>query len=136
MDFRTREEITAATAAHRELGPTYEEAVAESLVERIGAEVDKRVDAKLARYGQPLASPAPAQAPPPSPAPAQTPGSPTRSQWPPVTLALGSMLMGVFGSIAAIHIGNGNGNAAGPALAVMFVWLMIAVINVAYARHR
>lgn len=51
MDFGTREEITAATAAHRELGPTYEEAVAESLVERIGAEVDKRVDAKLARYG-------------------------------------------------------------------------------------
>jgi hypothetical protein len=134
MDFRTREEITAATAAHRELGPTYEEAVAESLVERIGAEVDKRVDAKLARYGQP-AGPAPAQARP-SPAAAEAPGPPARTQWPQVTLALGSMLMGVFGTIAAIHIGNGGGNTGGPAAAVVFIWLMIAVINVAYARRR
>jgi hypothetical protein len=135
MDFRTREEITAATAAHRELGPVYEDAVAESLVERIGAEVDKRVDAKLARYGQP-AGPAPGQPPSPSPVPAQAPTPAARSQWAPVTLALGSMLMGVLASLAAIHIDNGNGNAAGPAVSVMFIWLMIAVINVAYARRR
>jgi hypothetical protein len=133
MDFRTREEITAATAAHRELGPTYEEAVAESLVERIGAEVDKRVDAKLARYGEP-AGPAPAQAAPP-PAPAQAPAPPARSQWPQVTLALGSMLMGVFGTIAAIHIGNGSDGSGSATAAIVFIWLMIAVINVAYARR-
>jgi hypothetical protein len=46
------------------------------------------------------------------------------------------MLMGVFATLAAIHVDNGNGNSAGPALSVIFIWLMIAVINVAYARRR
>ena len=47
MDGETRDEIAAAAAAHRELGRGYDEAVAEALVERIGAEIDKRIDARL-----------------------------------------------------------------------------------------
>ena len=47
MDQATRNDIAAATAAHRELGNAYDDAVAESLIERIGAEIDKRVEAKL-----------------------------------------------------------------------------------------
>jgi hypothetical protein len=35
--------------AHADLGPGYEDAVAEGLVERIGAEIDKRIDARLAQ---------------------------------------------------------------------------------------
>jgi hypothetical protein len=42
-----RDEITASVAAHSELGPRYDAALAEGLVERIGEEIDKRVDARL-----------------------------------------------------------------------------------------
>ena len=47
MDQATRTDIAAAAAAHRELGSAYDDAVAESLIDRIGAEIDKRVEAKL-----------------------------------------------------------------------------------------
>jgi hypothetical protein len=47
MDQATRNDIAAAAAAHRELGTAYDDAVAESLIDRIGAEIDKRVEAKL-----------------------------------------------------------------------------------------
>ena len=52
MDQTARDEITAAAAAHRELGPQYDEAVAESLIDRIGEEIDRRVDARVGQ-GQP-----------------------------------------------------------------------------------
>ena len=125
MDSRTHQDITAATAVHRELGPDYEEAVAESLVERIGAEVDKRVDARLAQRAAPLASPAP----PPTPAP---PASPARSGWAPVVLALGSMLVGLLSTLAAVK--NESGGNAIPL--VLIIWVAIAAINVAAARRR
>ncbi len=44
-------EIRASVGAHADLGPGYEEAVAEGLVERIGVEIDKRIDARLAQTG-------------------------------------------------------------------------------------
>ena len=47
VDESTRNDIAAATAAHHELGRDYDDAVAESLVDRIGAEIDKRIDARL-----------------------------------------------------------------------------------------
>jgi hypothetical protein len=52
MEQANREHIAAAAAAQRELGPEYEGPVAESLVDRIGAEIDRRVDAKLAEKGK------------------------------------------------------------------------------------
>ena len=45
-------EIRASVAAHRDLGPGYDEAVAEGLVERIGEEIDKRIDIRLGQIGQ------------------------------------------------------------------------------------
>jgi hypothetical protein len=48
MDRRAHEDVTAAVAAHRELGSDYDSAIAEGLVERIGAELDKRIDARFA----------------------------------------------------------------------------------------
>ena len=59
----SRADIAAAAAVHSELGPDYGDAVAEGLVERIGAEIDKRVDARLAQRGP--AAPAPPQPRPP-----------------------------------------------------------------------
>jgi hypothetical protein len=44
-------EIRASVAAHADLGPGYDDAVAEGLVERIGAEIDKRIDARLGPFG-------------------------------------------------------------------------------------
>jgi Flp pilus assembly protein TadB len=40
-------EIAASVAALQDLGPGYDQALAEGLVERIGAEIDKRVAAQL-----------------------------------------------------------------------------------------
>jgi hypothetical protein len=47
MDPVAREDIAAAAAARHELGSGYDDVIAESLIERIGAEIDKRVDARL-----------------------------------------------------------------------------------------
>jgi hypothetical protein len=52
MEQVTREHIAAAAAAHQELGREYDGPVAEGLVERIGTEIDKRVEAKLAETGK------------------------------------------------------------------------------------
>ena len=130
VDQQARDEIAAAGAAHRELGPGYDDAVAEGLVERIGIEIDKRVDARLAQYG---GQPAPHVPPTPHVAPAQrSPGgqvSPAaRPPWSVVVLALGSMLMGVFASAAVL---NSHGSGA----VVALVWIVIGIINIAYARR-
>lgn len=44
-------EIRASVAAHADLGPGYDDAVAEGLVERIGAEIDKRIGERLGQFG-------------------------------------------------------------------------------------
>src|SRR3984957_4318765 len=57
-------EIRASVAAHQDLGSGYDDAVAEGLVERIGAEIDKRIEARLAAFGPvPAGSAGPQQAP-------------------------------------------------------------------------
>ena len=43
-------EIRASVGAHQDLGSGYDDALAEGLVERIGAEIDKRIEAQLRRY--------------------------------------------------------------------------------------
>ena len=51
MNADEREEIAASVAAHAELGSRYDAALAEGLVERIGEEIDRRVDARLRGMG-------------------------------------------------------------------------------------
>ena len=68
-------EIRASVGAHADLGPGYEDAVAEGLVERIGAEIDKRIDARLAQTPGHQGPAAPAGAQPGVPAPAGAAGS-------------------------------------------------------------
>jgi hypothetical protein len=48
VEQATRDDIAASVAAHSELGRDFDGAVAEGLIDRIGAEIDKRVDARLA----------------------------------------------------------------------------------------
>jgi hypothetical protein len=163
-------EIRASVGAHADLGPGYEDAVAEGLVERIGAEIDKRIDARLAQTGA---------AGPPGPAvptgtagaagaadaagaagaagPAGYPGfqgyqghpgpvlPPGYQLGPPpvrpsqvgarnaatTITALGSMALGV----AATAIVSSAGSLGGQAFIILLIWVAIAIINVAYARH-
>jgi hypothetical protein len=100
-------EIRASVAAHADLGPAYGDAVAEGLVERIGAEIDKRIDARLGQFGATgapgpapgspgPAGPAPGLQGPAAPAGAQ-PGAPLPAGAPPVTMGpvtMGPVTMG------------------------------------------
>ena len=131
VNHQTHEEIAASAGAHRELGPGYDDAVAEGLVERISAEIDRRVDARLAQHGgQPTQQipPEPRAGPPAQRAPGGQVSRPASHSWPAILLALGSM---TIGGITAAGIINSHGSAALAA----FIWIIIGVINVAYVRR-
>ena len=148
MNVNERDEISASVAAHAELGPRYDAAVAEGLVERIGDEIDKRIDARLSgqpgpgqQNGQPLGylgSPAyrgpvaPAPAPPAAvPPPAYAPSR--GSAFSGVILGLGSMGLGVGAtSVVVSHHPGGVPDV----LMVLLIWVMIAVINIAHSQRR
>ena len=76
MSSEPEAEIRASVGAHADLGPGYEDAVAEGLVERIGAEIDKRIDARLAPTPGHQGPAALAGAQPGVPAPAGVAGAP------------------------------------------------------------
>jgi hypothetical protein len=150
VNVNERDEISASVAAHAELGPRYDEAVAEGLVERIGDEIDKRIDARLrgqAEPGPPRLSTqppgyqgAPAYHGPVEPAPARPAAVPPSAQVPSrasglsgVILGLGSMGLGVGAtSVVVSHHPGGVPDV----LMVLLIWLMIAVINVAHSQRR
>jgi hypothetical protein len=126
------EEVRAAAAAHHDLGPVYDTAVAEGLVERIGEEIDKRVDARLYGY------PGPQAGPPLRPRPrARREPVPGRVGFGGVVLALGSMGMAIGATAAVLHPGDADGQVSGGAgILIALVWIVIAAINIAYARQR
>jgi hypothetical protein len=113
-------DLRAAAETHKELPPEYRDAVLESFVDRVGREIDARVDARLAQAAaRPTAQqPAPA---PPAPRP--------QRQFSPLTMALGSIALGI--PITAIVVAAGAHPVGFAGLLV--VWIAIAVINVAYA---
>jgi hypothetical protein len=122
------EEIAASVGAHRDLGPAYDGEIAAGLVERIGAEVDRRVDERISQYqrdGRPLAGNDPA-ASRPAQHPAIHPGG--QISWQQAGLALGSMLVGL---IASVSIDNANGNGTWP---IIVIWIAIVGINMAVFR--
>ena len=147
-------EIRASVGAHADLGPGYEDAVAEGLVERIGAEIDKRIDARLAQTGPVQAdagAPAAAGDPAGYPAyqgyqgylgPVLPPGyqlgpppvrpSPVGARNVATTVtALGSMAMGVAATAIVAH----TGTLGGQGFIILIIWVTIAIINVVYARR-
>jgi hypothetical protein len=102
------DEIRAAAEIHRELGRDYQDAVVESFIERVGREIDARVDSRLAAAQQQAAQPAKQQ---------------KTLALPIVSIALGIPLSGITLGLSS--------SAQLTGLAV--VWIAIAVINVAYA---
>ena len=143
MNANERDEITASVAAHAELGDSYDAAVAEGLVERIGEEIDRRIDARLGRQPRPTANgtpvpPAyhgpvaptptmPAAAPPPPPVPRRTSGLSG------MVLGLGSMGLGV-GATAVVVSHHAESVAA--LFMILLIWAAIAVINVAHSQRK
>ena len=134
MDMRTH--LAAAAAAHSELGHQYNDALAEGLIERISSEIDKQVDARLAQRGI----------------------QPSRAAWANVAMGLGSVGLGIGATAVTLHSLSNTGTAPkatvnlGPfhasvmstttsistaqVVLIVLIWVVIAVVNIAYARHR
>ena len=109
MEQATREEIGASAAVHAELGRDYDQAVAEGLIERIGAEIDRRGDARLAVEGR-------------RPVRIRRPGTFAK-----LVMGLGSMGLGV--GATAVVLSDFRGNGAGGVIMVLVVWIAVALIN-------
>jgi hypothetical protein len=143
VNANERDEITASVAAHAELGTGYDSAVAEGLVERIGEEIDRRIDARIGGQPRPTANgrpvppayrgpvaPTPAMPPaaaPPPPAPRRAGGVSG------VFLGLGSMGLGV--GATAIVVAN-HVESVAALLMVLLIWAAIAVINIAHSQRK
>jgi hypothetical protein len=106
------EEIRAAAETHNELGSVYRDAVIESFLDKVGREIDARVDARLAQQqaAQPLARDRRGH-----------PGSP-------MALAIISMVLGIPLSAIALAVGTHPAGIVG----LLVVWIAITAINIAY----
>jgi hypothetical protein len=104
----TPDEVRAAAETHRELGPDYQAAVIESFLDKVGREIDARVDARLMAVTQPGARAA---------------RSPSRGG----SLALAIVSLGVGIPLTGITEGTHAG-----IVALTVIWAAIAVINVAH----
>jgi hypothetical protein len=135
MDELARQEIAAAAAAHTELGQAYDGAVAEGLVERISSEIDKQVDARLAQRGF----------------------QPSWAPWANVAMGLGSVGLGIGATAVTLHswpatgvapkavldlgsfhaslMTSTNSVSAAQVVLIALIWVVIAVINIVYARR-
>ena len=126
MNEDEKAEIRASVAAQRDLGPGYDDAVAEGLVDRIGEEIDRRVDARL--FGH-LQAPAPT-----GPRRAPVPGRIGLGR---VLLALGSMGLAIGATAAVLHPGDNPAGtiSGGQGVLIALIWIVIGVINVTYANR-
>ena len=121
------EEIAASVGAYRDLGTAYDDSIAAGLVERIGAEVDRRVDERIFRHqladdmgnGSPAAGRRRARRPA-----VHADGS---ISWKQVFLAFSSMMMGTIAS--GVIAGQGHSTWSIP-----LIWLAIVAINVTVFR--
>src|SRR5580693_7108322 len=135
MDARAREDVAAAAAVHTELGQEYDGAVAEGLVERISSEIDKQVDARLAQRGI----------------------QPAVAAWTNLAMGLGSIGLGIgatavtlqswsssgvapkaeldLGSFRASLMTSTNSVSTAQVVIIALIWVVIAVVNIAYARR-
>jgi predicted small metal-binding protein len=139
VNANERDEITASVAAHAELGHGYDSAVAEGLVERIGEEIDRRIDTRFGpQAGRPAASQPPAYYGP-AQTPAMTVAAPAAvaprhgNGWTGVVLGLGSMGLGV--GATAVVVSN-HVNSAAALLMVFLIWMVIGAINFGHSQRR
>jgi hypothetical protein len=108
MATDSQAEIAASVAALQDLGPGYDQALAEGLVERIGAEIDKRIAAERRMIAAERAD---------------------RSGRQTIMLAIGSMVVAL--PVTAIVLRGSPGVAA--LMLTALIWVIVGIINVAYA---
>src|SRR5262245_35055942 len=107
-------EVTAM-AAHRQPG-SRDDAIAEGLVQRISAEIDRVVELRLEqRTGT-------------------VPDQPARLSRSTLALGLGSVGLGVAGAAVVLGVGSHLGHGYQMAL-VALMWIVIGIVNVAYSRR-
>jgi hypothetical protein len=126
LNTSREQEIAASVGAHHDLSDGYDDAIAAGLVERIGAEVDRRVDERISLYqraGQSATDGAGSRDV--RHWPVAHPGSPV--SWQQTFLAFGSMVIG------AITSGVTLGHEAGT-WPILVIWLAIVAINMAIFR--
>lgn len=103
------DEIRAAAETHRDLGPDYQPAVIEAFLDKVGREIDARVDARVAEQRT-----------------RRAPREPSA-----FVVVIASLIFGI--PLSAIAVAAGSHPAGLDGLVV--VWAAIAVINVAYSLH-
>ena len=111
----TPDEIAAALAARRELGPEYEDAIAASMADRIEREIAARVDAGRIPAKSERRSREPREY-----------SADRSATW----LASASLVAGI--PITAIVAGTSHGNV----FAIGVAWIGIALVNTAHALGR
>jgi hypothetical protein len=100
----TADDVRAVAAARSELVDDYDDALADSLLERFDAHVEHRLSQRSASLMHDAVT---------------------------VTIALGSIGLGVVFALVARHLGDVGGT-----LATIVAWIGIAIVNVAHARGR
>lgn len=134
-------EIAASAAALRDLGPGYDQALAEGLIERIGAEIDQRIAAEIGdrvtaevdsrillqldRYAGCRHQRRRAR----RMIRDERADRPGRQS---IMLALGSMLVAL--PVTAIVLKGSPGVAA--IMLMALIWVIVGIINVAYAMRK
>ncbi|NUT38743.1 MAG: hypothetical protein HOV86_02050 [Thermoactinospora sp.] len=96
------DELRAAVSARRDLGPDFEDAIVESFLDKMGKEVDRRVDERLASVRPSHAD--------------------RRSEGMRLALAIVSMSLGTILSIVTIAVSYSL-------FALVIIWGAIAIVN-------
>jgi hypothetical protein len=107
------EDLDVTLAVRRELGPDHDDAVVGEFLDRVGAAIDARVDARVAERSPAV--------------------PPAAEEKPSVALGVVSLLSGI--PISGIVLGTTHGSVAGVILMII-TWIAIAAVNVAHTRRR
>lgn len=110
----TGDELRAAVSARRDLGPDFEDAIVDSFLDKMGKEVDRRVDERLASQN------------PKAAARAAKSNDGMR-----LALAIVSMSLGTIATIALLFADSGP-------MSFVTVWVGIVLVNFAWSwgNHR
>jgi hypothetical protein len=148
MTTDSQAEIAASVAALHDLGPGYDQALAEGLVERIGADIDKRIAAaidnrltpevdsrilvQLDRYAGCRHQRRRAKRMVRAERRTTRAERADRSAWQSFVVALGSMLLAL--PVTAIVLKGSPGIAA--IMLIALIWVIVGIINVAYVMRK
>ncbi|MFG1710870.1 hypothetical protein ACFLIM_47690 [Nonomuraea sp. M3C6] len=111
----TGDELKAAVSARRDLGPEFEDAVVESFLDKMGQEVDRRVDERLAQV---------------APKAKQVAGNQRAADAMRLALAIVSLCLGTIATVLLVLVG------ADSAGYLIMVWIGIIAVNAAYNGSR